>query len=91
MRTLASQKSRLGGRARAPELRLHRDSLIEALAADGVVVSKDGLEVRFSRLRAKLSAIGVDEPVLKSVRGWGYQCCVPLVLSEPGAAATTGA
>ncbi len=77
--------------ARAPGQRLHRESLLEALAGEGLTPAKESLEVGFSRLRAKLAAQGIDLPLVKAVRGWGYQCCVPLVLSEPGAAATTGA
>lgn len=41
---------------------------------------KRALEVQIVRLRKKLEAAGATSPTIKSIRGRGYQLCVPLLI-----------
>lgn len=42
--------------------------------------SKRALEVRIVRLRKKLEQAGARRPVIKAIRGLGYQLCIPLAV-----------
>ena len=39
---------------------------------------KRALEVQIVRLRKKLEQAGANAPTIKSIRGYGYQLCIPL-------------
>jgi DNA-binding response OmpR family regulator len=45
-------------------------------------VSKTTLEVQIVRLRKKLEQAGASAPNIKSIRGMGYQLCVPIVVNK---------
>jgi len=55
--------------------RLDSANLIEAA---GKPLSKSTLEVLIVRLRKKLAQAGAAAPTIKSIRGVGYQLCVPV-------------
>lgn len=65
--------------ARAPEQRLETWQLSEILG-DEVTVSKSGIEVRLTRLRKKLQAVGASKQCIKSIRTVGYQFCDTLLI-----------
>ncbi len=57
-----------------------REVLMAAIVADKdiALTAKARLELLISRLRAKLAPYTADNNVIKSVRGIGYQLCLPL-------------
>ena len=58
------------------------NTTLSAIAAKpGDEISKAALEVRIVRLRKKLEQCGAAGPTIKSVRGFGYQLCVPVVVN----------
>ncbi|MCG2586851.1 response regulator transcription factor [Massilia sp. TS11] len=66
----------LSALARAPGQRLEAWQLLELLGDNAG--SKGALEVRLTRLRAKLRQIGAPDDVLRSLRNHGYQLCTPV-------------
>lgn len=52
-----------------------------ALTGQASALGKRALEVRIVRLRKKLAQAGAPAPTIKSIRGVGYQLCVPLAIS----------
>lgn len=71
----------LAALARAPGKRLESWQLLEIAGASGTAFNKATLEVQIVRLRKKIIQVGSTEQPIKSLRGWGYQLCVPLTLS----------
>lgn len=65
---------------RANDQRLETWQLIELLRKSDARDPKAALELQIVRLRKKLHQAGADLPAIQSIRGWGYQLCVPLVL-----------
>lgn len=65
---------------RATDQRLENWQLIELLRKSDARDPKAALELQIVRLRKKLQQAGADLPAIQSIRGWGYQLCVPLVL-----------
>lgn len=53
-----------------------------ALTDRAGMLGKRALEVRIVRLRKKLAQAGAPAPTIKSIRGVGYQLCVPLAISS---------
>lgn len=53
-----------------------------ALTGKGDARGKRALEVRIVRLRKKLALAGAPAPTIKSIRGAGYQLCMPLAISS---------
>ncbi len=68
--------------AQSVEQRLNNEQMIGIAAKGGAAVSKTTLEVQIVRLRKKLEQAGALAPNIKSIRGVGYQLCVPLVVSK---------
>ena len=64
------------------EQRLSNEQMICIVARGGAAVSKTTLEVQIVRLRKKLEQAGASAPNIKSIRGVGYQLCVPLVVNK---------
>ena len=64
----------------APGQRLAYWQLNEALGQLPDELNKASLEVRIVRLRKKIIQASGDDAALKSIRGHGYQLCVPLSL-----------
>ena len=74
----ASEVAVLAALARAPGQRLEFWQLMEAIGLEVDDSGRANLAVRVTRLRAKLSQAGCTRGALKSLRGAGYQLCVPL-------------
>ena len=68
--------------AQSVEQRLSNEQMIGIAARGGAAVSKTTLEVQIVRLRKKLEQAGALAPNIKSIRGVGYQLCVPVVVSK---------
>jgi len=66
--------------ARAPGQRLAYWQLFEIMNPRGDTASLTNLAVRMTRLRKKLSDIGVNGPTLQVLRHDGYQLCLPVKL-----------
>lgn len=47
---------------------------------DAATAGKGALEVQIVRLRKKLVDIGTERRPIRSIRGYGYQLCIPLVV-----------
>lgn len=54
---------------------------LKAIDSQPDMLGKRTLEVRLVRLRKKLEQVGAPAPTIKSIRGVGYQLCVPLAIS----------
>jgi len=65
---------------RAPSYRLDQSLMIDLLHKDAASHPKSALELHILRIRKKLSQLGVTGPGIQSIRGWGYQLCVNLVI-----------
>ena len=73
-----AEESLLTAFARAPSGRLENWQLLELFGMDSAEVSKTSLEVRITRLRKKLSQVGVEGQSLESIRSVGYQLHLPV-------------
>ncbi len=74
----SAEETLLTALARAPSGRLENWQLLELFGMDSAEVSKTRLEVRMTRLRKKLSQVGVEGSCLESIRGIGYQLHLPI-------------
>ena len=72
----------LGAFAQSVEHRLCTEKMISIVARGGAAVRKNTLEVQIARLRKKLEQVGAMPPNIKSIRGMGYQLCVPLIVNK---------
>ena len=68
--------------AQSAEQRLCIEKMISIVARGGAAVSKTTLEVQIVRLRKKLEQAGALAPNIKSIRGLGYQLCVPIIVNK---------
>ena len=68
--------------AQSAEQRLCIEKMISIVARGGAAISKTTLEVQIVRLRKKLEQAGASAPNIKSIRGLGYQLCVPLIVTK---------
>ena len=66
---------------RAPDKRLESWQLIEVLEKLNGTAAKASLEITITRLRKKIQQMGKPAPLIKSLRNWGYQLCVPIRFS----------
>lgn len=66
---------------RAPGHRLETWQLIELSGRTADDHGKRALEVQIVRLRKKMELAGITGPLIKSIRGTGYQLCVSLILA----------
>lgn len=64
--------------SRTADQRLEVARLMEIVGRNGVPPRKATLEVQMVRLRKKLASSGAAQPTIKSIRGMGYQLCVPI-------------
>lgn len=64
--------------AASADRRLDTASMLAQVGKTGDRAGKRALEVQLVRLRKKLVQAGAPVPILKSIRGRGYQLCVPL-------------
>ena len=74
----SAEEALLTAFARAPSGRLENWQLLELFGMDSADVSKTSLEVRITRLRKKLSQVGVQGHALESIRSVGYQLHLPV-------------
>jgi DNA-binding response OmpR family regulator len=74
----AAEAALLTAFSRAPSGRLEIWQLAEILNLDLSEISKSSLEVRIVRLRKKMIEVGCQVRAIESVRGFGYQCLVPI-------------
>jgi len=73
----------LSALARAPGQKLERWQIAEIVgSSDGDMPSDATLEMRVSRLRKKLVAVGAPAPHIKALHKVGYTLCTPLVLNS---------
>ena len=72
----------LGAFATSVEQQLSDEQLFKIIGRNGTVVSKAALEVQIEHLRKKLAQAGASAPNIKSIRGLGYQLCVPIVVNK---------
>jgi DNA-binding response OmpR family regulator len=68
--------------AQSVEQRLCIEKMISIVARGGAAISKTTLEVQIVRLRKKLEQAGASAPNIKSIRGMGYQLCIPLIVNK---------
>lgn len=66
----------------APGYRMQASALLQHCGMPVIESGKRALGVRVVRLRKKLIAAGANEPTIKSIRGTGYQLCVPLSVAD---------
>lgn len=71
----------LSSLARAPNRRLDSWQLMTITLQDEESFNKAGLEVQITRLRTKLVQLGLEKDAIRSVRGVGYQLCVPVIIT----------
>lgn len=77
----ASDALLLSALARAPGYKLERWQLAEIVGGtDAETPSASTLEMRISRLRKKLSAVGALAPHIKAQHKVGYTLCTPVVM-----------
>lgn len=74
----------LAALAQAKDLFLESWQLIELSGKHATDGSKHTLEVQITRLRKKLEQVGAPAPTVKSIRGAGYQLCVPVIIRKAG-------
>jgi len=74
----------LAALAQAQERFLESWQLIELSGKSANECTKHTLEVQIVRLRKKLEQAGAPAPTVKSVRGMGYQLCVPVIIRKSG-------
>lgn len=68
--------------ATAPTRRLTTPSILEVVGKEADKQGKRALEVQLVRLRKKLEQAGAPTPTIKSIRGMGYQLCVPIEVGQ---------
>lgn len=72
----------LGAFVRSHDRRLEHWQLLELAGKAMDEASKSALEVQIARLRKKLQLAGAGNPAIKSIRGTGYQLCVPVEIGS---------
>ena len=78
----AGEATVLSAFARAPGRSLERWQLAEVIGGEGQNQPSVGtLEMRITRLRKKLTAIGAEPPGIKAIHKVGYTLCTPLQLT----------
>ena len=66
----------------APDHRLEKWQLIEALEKDSADNPLATLEIVIVRLRKKIRELGISDSPIKVIRNWGYQLCLPVTVSK---------
>ena len=67
--------------AKVPDQRMESWQIIELLGQESAQDPKAALELQIVRLRKKLHEAGAASPAIQSIRGWGSQLCVPLLVT----------
>jgi DNA-binding response OmpR family regulator len=71
----------LSALVRAPGRKLERWQMAEILGGNGTEHTPDStLEMRITRLRKKLAAVGAPSPQIKALHKVGYALCAPVVM-----------
>lgn len=65
---------------RAPSYRLDQSFMIDVLHKDAASHPKSALELHILRIRKKILQLGDPGPGIQSIRGWGYQLCLNLII-----------
>lgn len=78
LKVSAAEASLLTAFSRSPSGRLEIWQLAEILGQDLSALSKSSLEVRIVRLRKKMIEVGGPARAIESIRGFGYQCLIPI-------------
>ena len=68
--------------ARAPGNMLETFQLLALVGQTEEDFNKASLEIRITRLRKKMIAIGADPKCFQAIRLVGYQLCVPLIITD---------
>jgi DNA-binding response OmpR family regulator len=72
----------LGAFARAPGRALERWQVAEVIGGESQSVPSSGtIEMRITRLRKKLTAVGAESPGIKAIHKVGYTLCTPVLLA----------
>lgn len=79
----AQEAALLAAFCRAADQRLETWQLLEVLGKLTGTEGRSALEVTLTRLRKKIRQAGEPAVAIRSIRGWGYQLCVPVQLIEP--------
>lgn len=66
----------------APDRRVEKWQLIEALEKDSADNPLATIELVIVRLRKKIRELGINDPAIKVIRNWGYQLCLPIILGK---------
>lgn len=77
---LAHEAELLSVFSAARNQQLEQYVLIELMGKERAADPKAALELQILRLRKKLKQAGAQDPIIQSIRGWGYQLCVELVI-----------
>ncbi len=72
----------LSALARAKENRLETWQVLQSLGKAVDESAKATLEVQLVRLRKKLELAGASSATIKSIRGFGYQLCIPVSIDK---------
>jgi DNA-binding response OmpR family regulator len=65
---------------RAPSSRLEQSIMIDLLNKDAADHPKSALELHVLRIRKKIMQLGDVGPGIQSIRGWGYQLCMNVII-----------
>lgn len=77
---LARETALLAALVTAQNQRLEQSVLIDVLGTESAADPKSALELQIVRLRKKLKQAGAQDPMIQSIRGWGYQLCMDITL-----------
>jgi DNA-binding response OmpR family regulator len=65
---------------RAPSYRLEQSFMIDLLDKEAASNPKSALELHVLRIRRKIMRLGDVGPGIQSIRGWGYQLCMNVII-----------
>lgn len=77
----APEAALLAAFVRAQDHRLETWQIFEVLGQADRVPNRNAVNVALSRLSGKLRQSGAGERPFRSIRGWGYQLCEPVILA----------
>ena len=81
MELTASDVLVLSAFVRAPSKKLERWQMAEILGGNEAAPTQAStMEMRITRLRKKLAAVGAPSPNIKALHKVGYALCVPVVM-----------
>ncbi|MDP1526103.1 MAG: helix-turn-helix domain-containing protein [Rhodocyclaceae bacterium] len=68
--------------AHSSNQRITTDVMLDLVGKAANDLGKRALEVQIVRLRKKLQLAGAPAPTIKSIRGTGYQLCIPVQIAH---------